>query len=717
MSDEVGVDPERLNQAASALENLRNTLAANVPTIVNTMNSYWSGGTGSPISLSVLQQAQQHSVDDALDIRNRATLALLWQQQHVSLTGVWVTIPWDSQADEGDDAATEVQALKEAEALKNTSAARAEIEAIEQDLQDQTYALQNGDAADKATAEAFLKSFYAGAGTQVANLAATLSSEDGKGLTPLSTADQRILNGYASALAALDKSGGVNQAIIDGFTKAPNMWSVAMLFKFGPSGSDYATTTSWADGKNGQPGTGPPIQIGLLAQVTAAVFTASQNGSFNVPVDWTQEDSVSGQEQITPTLQEYDPLAAMLAVDTQNQVAAGQVLADPHYGPAIAKMLEQEPTMTYLENEGSNGGPANFTVMGSGEKYGPDFRSYMYNQQLIENFLDAATTNPADPGASPPRTGALGYQAAMAAMNIIENTPDPSSITVTNQVRQALLTTYGRYMPDLAVSSTISPQSSASPVPLNSYGVWNLEMYGGSNTSPVAVFMRQIAADPTDAGIMQGETASALGNQYAQQVVGNAQQGPWSDGLAQDLASLYGMAITQTQNYRYQGAEAEDVAHGEINTLISMAEAGASLVPGVGEAVPIAVPLIPTLSTDNASNQAAQDLISYAEQESALNITMVQGLINAGVVTPQASWYQNGQIVPNNAFEQWWQHHLNLSAASLPQYNGPDWRYPQPGTKPLITNNDNRETIEGWQNKFAIINMDLTREQQTEEGN
>ena len=58
MSDEVGVDVERIGQLASALENLRDVLAANVPTIVNTLNSYWSSGTGSPISLQPLQQAQ-----------------------------------------------------------------------------------------------------------------------------------------------------------------------------------------------------------------------------------------------------------------------------------------------------------------------------------------------------------------------------------------------------------------------------------------------------------------------------------------------------------------------------------------------------------------------------------------------------------------------------------------------------------------------------------
>jgi hypothetical protein len=416
-------------------------------------------------------------------------------------------------------------------------------------------------------------------------------------------------------------------------------------------------------------------------------------------------------------------------------VAAGQVLADPSYGPAIAKVLEQQPFMYYLENDGPDyGDPGNFTVMGSAEKGGVDYRSFMYNQQLIENFLDAATTNFADPAGSPPRTGPLGYQAAQAAINIIENTPDPSNITITKPVRQALLTTYGRYMPDLAASTNFGPgQSSNSPQILA--GVWNLHLDGKQDGGPVAQFIRQIAADPTDAGIMQGETASAMGNMYGLQV---AHQGPdqtvYSSDLAADLASLYGMTVTQTQNFHYQQAEAEDVAHAQINTLISMAEAGAALIPGGGEAegigaaaetalkdaqaaLPVGVPLIPTFSTDNASNEAAQDLINYAQDESVLDVPMVQGLVNAGVVTPQPSWYQNGQVVANVAFATWWQAHKGLLASSLPQYNEPPYLNPEPGIKPLPDNATNGMTPEAWQKVNGAFNMWLTRELQTEEGN
>lgn len=46
MSREVGVAPDRVAQAATALEQLRDTLAANVPVIVNTLAGYPAGSAG-----------------------------------------------------------------------------------------------------------------------------------------------------------------------------------------------------------------------------------------------------------------------------------------------------------------------------------------------------------------------------------------------------------------------------------------------------------------------------------------------------------------------------------------------------------------------------------------------------------------------------------------------------------------------------------------------
>ena len=85
VDNEVGVDPERVAQAAAALENLRDTLAANVPVIVNTLNEYWSSGTGTPVDLGPLLRAEARSVQDAADMRARANLAAAFMANAVNI--------------------------------------------------------------------------------------------------------------------------------------------------------------------------------------------------------------------------------------------------------------------------------------------------------------------------------------------------------------------------------------------------------------------------------------------------------------------------------------------------------------------------------------------------------------------------------------------------------------------------------------------------------
>ena len=84
-SNVVGVDPEWIAQAASALEQLRDALAANVLIIVSTLEEYWSSDAGSPVSLAPLKQAQARSVQDAADMRARSNLAATFMAEAVNI--------------------------------------------------------------------------------------------------------------------------------------------------------------------------------------------------------------------------------------------------------------------------------------------------------------------------------------------------------------------------------------------------------------------------------------------------------------------------------------------------------------------------------------------------------------------------------------------------------------------------------------------------------
>jgi hypothetical protein len=721
VSDLISVDPDRCNQAAGQLDTLRDALNANVPTIINTLNMYWSSGVGSAENLGALSKAQGQAPVDAATMRTRAMLAAIAangsQGQAYSIDGM-VTIPGDPSVAAAADAQAEAQALAQAEANGNKQASRAAIQAIQQDIQSH---LAEGQAG-----AAWLATFYNGAAPQVAGLANVLHGQDGTGLTPLSAQDQQILNAYATGLAAVDKSGALTQNAISQLTAAPTLWSATMLLKYGPSGSAYSTATAWAtdshgqlqNGQNGQPAV---IEQGLLAQMTHAVYQASQNGSLTIPLNWQDAQWADQMKQMQSAMQSQDPFTSMLQLDAQNKVAAGQVLAGQD-GAAIAKTLLQQPFMNYMQGYTQGySGPGQFTVNGfGGDKGGIDTHTFMVDPTVIQNFLDAATQNPADIAGSPPRgNDPLSYQAAQAAINIINNAPSTNNIVIAEPVRQALLTTFGRYLPDIA-SSTNYNASQASGVPQASSngGIWNLHLDGMDANGPLATFMKQIEYVGKDAGIMQGVVATAFGNQYGQEVAG-AGQNPVSGQLAGDLAKLYGMTVTQQQNLGYSQQQATDAANAELNTIVSMAENAAGLIPGGGTVMTVAkdlkgvvTPAIPTFSTSNAAHQAASDLNAYAQGEGMLNVPMVQGLINAGVVVPpaNASWYQNGQISPNGAFVTWWQMNKGYYVYDLPKYNNP------PGAS-LPPNPNNSQTMEAWQNIYGVTNMDLVRQMQTAEGN
>ncbi|MBO0809597.1 MAG: hypothetical protein J2P32_14980 [Actinobacteria bacterium] len=135
LSDEVGVSPEQVDKLASALENLRDVLAANVPTIVNTMGSYWNGGTGQPVNLKVLKQAQARSAGDAADMRARSNLAQAWMSNPANIdlvTGGVAYIPWDTASVNSQDATLDAQRLAGAEKSGNL----AEIQAVGKDIRD-----------------------------------------------------------------------------------------------------------------------------------------------------------------------------------------------------------------------------------------------------------------------------------------------------------------------------------------------------------------------------------------------------------------------------------------------------------------------------------------------------------------------------------------------------------------------------------------------------
>lgn len=680
-SDEVGVDPGRLSQAASALENLRDVLAANVPTIVNIMNEYWSSGAGSPMSLAALQQAQSRSVEDAAGMRSRSNLAQAFMAEAVNIDMVvdgQASIPWDLKTVDAEDAKLQAQQL----ATAVNSGNRGQVQAVEQDL------------ADHQDDKQWLADFWsqAQAASGAANLANMLNRQDGKGLDLLPASDQQILSTYARSVAAACKLGGLDTQqgteLTEAFTHAASVhpWSTAMLLKYGPDGSAYGTGT----GAN------------LLAGVTRSVLDARENGELTLPIDIDKLQDGPYTKDLDQAIQNYDPTLTMLQLDAQNKIAATQVLGGPH-GGTYAYDLLHTPWARYLEAEGPNN--ASFL---QGVNPDPDsepqagVRMILLNQNIVGSFLDAATQG-TDPGKAPPiGTSTLDSEAATAAMNIIENTPSAGTIVLSNQVRQALLDTFGRYLPDLAASVNGTYASSGGQV-LRAYvdgkydGPYIFEL--PDDNIALQRFLQQIATDKTDAAAMQTAVLTSFSRAFGMQMKYGPSSAPSSD-LANDLSSLYAEVDTAEKNLNYSAAQQEDIRNAALNSLVSIAESSLAAIPAPTDAVAAAawnlqgcaLPLIPQFSTDNAADAAAQFNSDEALRKIMVAVPMAQGLIEAGVVKPQPEWYQNGKInlstpAASAAFQSWWEAEKGHDVDHLPTLNSP------PG--PALPQNDqNTQTLE-----------------------
>jgi hypothetical protein len=680
-SDEVGVDPGRVSQAAGALENLRDVLAANVPTIVNIMNEYWSSGAGSPVSLAVLHQAQARSVDDATQMRTRTQLAEAWLAQGVSLTGSgMVNIPFSGPALDDADATVEAQALAaaEAQASKNPSAARAKIAAIEQEIKEH--------AGDGSAGAPWLQDFYNDAAPAVANLASTLHGlENSSGAPPdylnrftvLTPNDQQILATFGQGLAAADKAG-LSPEAVQAIANAPDAWSAAMLVKFGPPGSLWAT---------GEPETPQnPDGLSLLAQLTNHVYEQEQNGTLRIPIGNGIEYPASDRDQLANVLAEYDPLQVMMQADAQNKNAAWQVMGGKD-GGALAQMLLSSVQGDLPNIDGRLvQGPMNdqgryagyFTLYPPGKSVPDAWGQILINtpdQNVVGAFLDAAT--------SAPRGNDVNARySAQAALNIILNTPPPLSSSYDGSyagqspaVQRALLDTALRYELDLAESTTYDGSGTVlhfDNLPGNPYiikvpGVQPGTSGDPAGTTPLSAFLREVLADPASAGVLTASAKTAMGRYYAiSQTAGFPPGGPSAPD--QDMAALLGRIDTEAGNIKFNSAQQQDEQNAETNSLIDFAQDAVTWVPVVGdyaekaESVASLFGATPQLSTDSAVITQQVNEHDFAVAETKINVPMVQALISAHAVPASAlqdqPWLQHGQIVLNGnnaaAFSTWY---------------------------------------------------------------
>ncbi|UQA93727.1 hypothetical protein [Streptomyces halobius] len=257
MGEFVSVDPERVRKLANRLKDLEAALARHGPSIRKKFRDWESD-----LDVSLISK-QTHAVgDDARDMAKRADLArnLEEHSEDVALCtpdGNLVNIPWDIKdvkAQSAKEAKQEAQTLKTAlddlQHIKLTppgsrfklidphakDEARADIKAIAQSL------------LDHKDDPAYLAAFAdAGGVREAARLGRVLHQQDGThGGKVLSDDSTKLIGQYAQGVNGifhLPKKGknALSQASLKSLThpSGGDMWSVGMLFKYGPSGDAW----------------------------------------------------------------------------------------------------------------------------------------------------------------------------------------------------------------------------------------------------------------------------------------------------------------------------------------------------------------------------------------------------------------------------------------------------------------------------------------------
>ncbi|WP_432001873.1 hypothetical protein [Streptomyces sioyaensis] len=257
MGEFVSVDPERVRKLANRLKDLEAALARHGPSIRKKFRDWESN-----IDLSLISK-QAHAVgDDGRDMSKRADLARNLEEHGDDIVlctpdGSLVSIPWDIKDVKKQSAK---EAKQEAQTLK---ASLDDLQEIKLTPPGSRFKLIDPHAKDKARADikaiaqslldhkddpAYLAAFAdAGGVGEAARLSRVLHQQDGthdgKVLSDEST---KLIGQYARGINHifhLPKAGknSLNPDGLKSLTHPPggDMWSVGMLFKYGPSGDTW----------------------------------------------------------------------------------------------------------------------------------------------------------------------------------------------------------------------------------------------------------------------------------------------------------------------------------------------------------------------------------------------------------------------------------------------------------------------------------------------
>lgn len=661
MGEFAGVDPQRVRALAKQLKDLADAIATN-GSIIRSNFSKW-GGT---LDLGHLARQAVQVGQDARDMALRADEALnLLHQPGSGIMctphGDWVSVPWDTK-----DINTTKEAQQEAADLKaaldnpKDPHARSTIAEIAQSLAD-----HQGDSA-------FMTAFMISGGlADAARVAEVLHGGDGThDGSVLSKESERILGQFGSAaqvMSSLAINGNYPRPAPDYLSALTNppggdMWSVGMLFKYGPSGDQWDPT--------------------VLSKVGGAML------------DWRAKQ-LSGRSSMRPDYMPRTGSGAYYGYYTSTGVnnwyqALGldPQFTDPGAGPGLAAAISaNDPSVVLMDRVGQNPQASRDLLTQ------PDGAGFRHAQQLVNYHWETPGPNgPIDESDAVRRVLTLAAtdrspdhldQSGQAADNILTAAAMEKDAFFTrdesDMKEQYQIYPKGTAIALAAITATWAKDLGATSLTAGGgHGYANHVL--GSNRADLIKVMQLFAKDnPSAAAMFDSALHVQVSDAAASQNAANE---------LTNMGNLAGLFTKAKVGISYTEAQQEDEEHKFNVAILNAAVSLFGYIPGptaaAGETLKGAAKVVGTglkysqrmvsmgnsivqqnsdmFSTNNAAKQEAHNQEEARMQYVSFNPAIAQGLIRSGQVPVPAghSWYdaQTGSIAPSaykdNDFNTWW---------------------------------------------------------------
>ncbi|GII64127.1 hypothetical protein Skr01_42120 [Sphaerisporangium krabiense] len=447
MGEFVGVDPANLRELAVRLQRLHAVLARYGPAMQQKMQKWGSG-----LDYTALPRLLDEALNDARDMEARTTRAFDLAARaaggadapphHAPAAGATVELDWTASGHSahqaGHDAATLDAALAAGPERADTRTHPVR-ESLVRHLNDGSY----------------LGAFWAGACPLALRAARSLARRAGAAMFSAESAG--ILRALGASLASATQmrkgTGKDRRPLMSDETRAAiighdDLWSVAMLFKYGPRGNAWDSR--------------------FLAEMVRAVLDARAAGALDVPLPEPTEDNAA---RLARRRAEFDPVVAVLGRASENGQAARHVLGCPVTGPSYAAMLVDDGWRAPGEGPDLGGPVGDFltAAVSAGRGVTEDAKESAWS--VVTIVRAASEFGDRRPGAALP-----------------------------DGVRAALAFTADRYLPDLAAPG---PGNEARPPAGSPPGSWTPHVAEADLTR----FVHHAFPDPRDAAAFLARVA------------------------------------------------------------------------------------------------------------------------------------------------------------------------------------------------------------------